>query len=254
MRAARRRLVATLAGTIMSAAVLMPGLALAVEPPQATTGPHATPPTGRAAQEARARNNEAPDVEHSGDITALVVTHIAYVKLALDEEWRGWYGSTGATQTATAAIETADNALFSNWGIDLRVNNVANWDSGPDNSREVCDMLFELWVDVGTGSSHIVYGFSKNLGGGTGCAHIGGDHAMTKWHGANTSERAFNHWVTTQHEISHIYNAPDQYPDPNNVHPGDVMENQYTWPSTWCHNATGFNDWFTMYDHADRFD
>ncbi len=71
----------------------------------------------------------------------------------------------------------------------------------------------------------------------------------------NWSSSSYNRWVTTQHEVSHLFNDPDRYPDPNNSHTNDVMENQYSYPNFWCEVVpVGLGDHPMFELYADKFD
>jgi hypothetical protein len=162
-------------------------------------------------------------------VTALVVTHVVTAKIATDEEWRSYYGSN-SFQTANSAMESADDKMFVNWGIDFQQYQTANWDSSPDSGVNACDLLNDLKADLSPGSSDVLLGFAKNPSTNyAGCSEIDGDEAEVNWDGSS-----YNRWVTTQHEIGHLFAAPDRYPDPNNLHIDDVMENQFTDPDFWC--------------------
>jgi hypothetical protein len=192
--------------------------------------------------------DQEPTVEGEGEISAAVVTHKVYVKLAADEEWRSYYG-TSAYSTAAATMESADNALLSEFGIDLTHYQTSNWVSNPGGARNACDLLADLKADLSPGASDILLGFAKNYSSNySGCAELNGDEAEVNWNSSS-----YNRWVTTQHEVSHLFNAPDRYPDPFNQHQLDVMENQYESPGFWCSQG-GFDDHGRVQANATKFD
>lgn len=249
----RSRIVALGCG-IMLAVVLVfqatPVAAAEPEPP-ISRGPHPSPPTGAELKRLAALNDQAPVDELEGDITTMVVTHTVWVKLAADEEWRSYYGVESFT-VAYNTMEAADNAMFSEFGVDLRRNATANWDSSPDSGDvDACDLLNDLKADLSPGTSDVLIGYAKNYSNNySGCAEINGDEAEVNW-----SSSSYNRWVTTQHEVSHLFNLPDRYPDPNNSHTMDVMENQFEKPDFWCTAIPfGPDDHLLFELYADKFD
>jgi hypothetical protein len=197
--------------------------------------------------------DHAPRQENVGDVSALVVTHTVYVKLALDEEWRSYYGANAFT-VANNALEAADDEMYSQFGINMYWNSSYNWDTSPDTARNQCDIFAEMGpghddIPLGAGND-VVVGYSKNAGGSGGCADTPGNHALIKW-----ESTALGRWEVSQHEFSHMFGAPDRYGPccdyPN--HPTDVMENQYEEPNFWC-TAIGYADWLIMSNGAGRFD
>lgn len=219
--------------------------------PALTRGPHATPPRGDDLQRLIAVNDHSPTIEGASDISATVVIHTVHVKLATDEEWRAYYGSNAFT-VANRALETADDAMNSKFGVDLYWYQSRDWDSDPDSgSPDACDLLEDLMADFNPGNSDIVLGFAKNLSVNYGgCAEFNGDEAVVAWEDTN-----YERWVRAQHEVSHLFGLPDRYPDPSGTHPDDVMEKPYDKPDYWCvawyHNIPDF-DIFS--DHAGKFD
>lgn len=72
-------------------------------------------------------------------------------------------------------------------------------------------------------------------------------------HGSTTAQRQFNVWATARHEYSHQFGAPDRYPDPNNLHTNDVMEDHYNFPNLWC-TQSGYNDWGKVNANRAKYD
>jgi hypothetical protein len=235
----------------LTAGLVLPtgGVAGAEPEPQLSRGPHPSPPTGAALRRLVSLNDQPPVDELDGDITTMVVTYNVYVKIAADEEWRAYYG--GGFSVGNSAIEAADNAMFSEFGVNLSWNESVNWDSSPDSGDvDACDLLNDLKADLSPGASDVLIGFAKNYSNNyAGCAEIGGDEAEVNWNSSS-----YNRWVTTQHEVSHLFYLPDRYPDPNNFHTMDVMENQYEKPDFWCTSYPyGQSDWLIFYGSADKF-
>jgi hypothetical protein len=191
-------------------------------------------------------------IEADGDISTAVVTHTVWTRIVADEEWRSFYGSAWATE-AQSRVEQADNGLFDEFGIDFRNYATGTWTTSPNTARTICNIRTELASDIPVGDADVVSGFSNNAlsGGSHGCA--GGNHEVVDLHGSTTSQRVYNVWTTTQHEYSHFFGAPDRYPDTNNVHPNDVMEDHYNFPSIWCTKA-GYNDWGIVNSNSDKYD
>lgn len=184
------------------------------------------------------------------------MTHTVYAKIAADEEYRSFYGSTWLT-TARNAMESADNAMNTEFGIDFVYSSSVSWDTSFDTQRPICGrsdgLLEELQRDVLRGSADVVVGFTKNslLGSSHGCA--GGNHALLHLHGSTSTARTYNSWVTLQHEFSHFYGAPDRYPDSGNDHQNDVMEDHYNYPDFWCEQP-GYQDHGIVYAFRDKYD
>jgi hypothetical protein len=215
--------------------------------PQISSGPHASPPTGAKLERLTALYDHEPDIELEGDISAQVTTYTVYTKLAADEEWRSYFGSS-AWSWANSAMETADDEMAAQFGINFTEYQRYTWVTFPDTTRAVCNILGELAADADPGAADVLLGYSKNaVSGGAGCAEINGDEAVVMY-----SSSSYNRWVTSQHEMSHLFAAPDRYPDPNNLHRNDVMENQYTDPDFWC-SQDGYEDYVIMYQHRAKF-
>ena len=196
-----------------------------------------------------------PTIEGEGDpsaIAAAVTTHNVYVKSAADEEYRAFYGSGAWQQWTNSIVEYADDRLWTEFGINYTVREYQNWDSYPDTSRSVCNLLSELEADILRGTQDVVAGFGKNATSGSkGCAQA--NHTIVLWHtDPDPNNERFAEWTTQQHETSHTFGAPDRYPDPNGLHPNDVMEDQYHYYNKWCTKA-GYNDWGIVNSHAGKY-
>ncbi len=220
------------------------------EPPLSRS-PHPVPPTGPQLERLVALNDHPGVDEQQGDFTTMVVTHTVWVKIAADEEWRTYYGAN-AFNIAGQDMEKADDAMYSMFGIDLVRYQTANWDSSPDSGVDACGLLDDLKNDLNPGSSELLLGFAKNSSTNyAGCAEINGDEAEVNWNSSS-----YNRWVTTQHEVSHIFAAQDRYPDTLNIHTLDVMENQFDKPDYWCTYFQGSytnSDNGLIYDHSAKF-
>lgn len=249
-----------LAVAAAASALVLPvtaGPALAADPPYdaplEATEQMAPIPTAAEMVRLVALNHGPPVDERESDITTMVVTHSVSVKLAADEEFRAYYGTSGWKSWAWSVVETADNEMYAEFGIDFVVSTYVGWDSYPDTSRSSCQLVTELRDDVSNGTSDTVAGFSKNATSGSkGCAFIGGRHTATLHHGSPTSsEEKYSQWTVQQHEFSHLFYAPDRSPE--EYHSLDVMENQYEKPNYWCRNIV-FSDWGYVNSNSDIFD
>lgn len=211
----------------------------------------------RAINEAAAGLDGLP--EGSADVTTSVVTHTVYARVAADEEYRSHFGSSCAGSTcwqnfSNSVVESADDYLFSLYGIDVYVTSYySGWTSSPNTSRDACTLLSDLVAHVPQGTYDVVLGYSKNASqGGKGCSV--GDYTITLWHGAATgADERYAEWAVQRHEIAHLYGAPDRYPDLGNVHPMDLMENQYLEPDYLCTNIR-FDDYYIVYSDASKYD
>jgi hypothetical protein len=232
------------------------GLVVAGEPADSPSESQPPPPTGAALDRLIAIYGNEPVIEHELGFSAQVVTHNHWVKALGDEEWRDYYGTTWDDKINNA-IERADDAMYTEFGIDFRVNTIQQWDTSPDSARNTCDLQTELRADFNLGTNDSLAGYSGNahLENWYGCASGPDKEAAiaVSLHGSTTSQQAYNHWTTTQHEYGHKYGLVDRYPDPNNIHPNDVMEDQYNWPDFWCVTAP-FYDHATILANADRYD
>ncbi|HEY3334814.1 MAG TPA: hypothetical protein VGK16_06195 [Candidatus Limnocylindrales bacterium] len=124
----------------------------------------------------------------AGAIAAAVVVHTVHVKVVGDDEFRGWYGSPLWQDKAGAAVETADNAMSTSFGIDMVIDSYANWDTAPDSARFICNdpssLLDELKKDfpLPSGSTDLVIGYTHNLlltGQRNGC--YSANHLVVSW-------------------------------------------------------------------------
>lgn len=250
----RSRSVASGRAILLAVALIFPAAPVAAAEPELelSRGPHPSLPSGAELSRLVALNDQVPVDELDGDVTATVVTHTVFVRIAVDEEWRSYYGSY-AFSRAIDAIEAADGAMYSEFGVNLVKYQTTDWDSSPDSGDvDACDLLNDLMADRSPGASDVLIGFAKNYSNNyAGCAEINGDEAEVNW-----NPSSYNRWVTTQHEVSHLFGLPDRYPDPNNSHIDDVMENPYTDPDFWCsyYAGSGYGDRGIFGQNAGKFD
>jgi len=126
------------------------------------------------------------------------------------------------------------------------------WDSA-DSARGICTILTEFASETSYSGYDAAVGFINNAltGGSHGCAS--GNDAVIDLHGSTANQLITNVWKTARHEFSHWYGAPDRYPDPNNLHTNDIMEDHYNFYNTWC-KQSGYNDWGRVSSNADKYD
>jgi hypothetical protein len=232
------------------------GPAVAAEPDwQRVSEALPQPLTGPALERAIAANGEAPFDEalrSPEQLAAAVVVHTVNAKIVGDEEYRAFYGASWIDK-ATAAMETADNSLSTQFGIDFRSYVTANWTTDPDGARAICNApgsLLDSLLTVSRGGADVVVGFSNNATNSNffGCMY--GNHVLLRLHGQNASAKTYNSWVILQHEFSHLFNAPDRS---GSTHPDDVMEDPYNHPGFWC-EAVGYQDFQIVAANAGKYD
>lgn len=254
-RSGKLRLRGSAIAAALVVAALVPPTASATDPSADIwvegTESHAPPPTGAKAEKLAVLSMREPIIETSGDITAAVVTHTVNVKVFGDDEWRSYYG-TSWQSAATNRVEAADDQMFVEFGIDFVVGTTATWDSN-DTARSICTILSEFAGETSYSGYDAAVGFNNNAltGGSHGCAS--GNDAVIDLHGSTANQLITNVWKTARHEFSHWYGAPDRYPDPNNLHTNDIMEDHYNFYNTWC-TQSGYNDWGKVNSNAGKYD
>lgn len=242
---------------VMGVAFAAPTGAIAADPNRWAEGTEnmPEPPSAATLAKYRALNEHGAPVDESAatfDVTAAVITHTVYTRVAADEEYRAYYGSTGWKTFANSVVEYADDEMISLFGTDFYVQTFTSYDSYPDTSRSVCNLRTELDNEVSETGYDVVAGFSKNATSGSkGCA--GGNTTITLWHGSATStDERYAEWTVQRHEFSHLYGAPDRSTSLAG-HPTDIMENQYQEPNYYC-TTSGYNDWYIVYSNSDKYD
>ncbi|TAH34337.1 MAG: hypothetical protein EYC70_15430 [Planctomycetota bacterium] len=132
-----------------------------------------------------------------GSIRASVRTHHPG-----DEEWRAAYGS-GWQSTISGIVESADNAMHANWGIDLVPNSYYTWDSKDSNT--ISRLLDEAYAEGGGLAGQcmmIAYSADPTQGSAIGIAYVGLPRALVKRYSnleANITEHEVGHTYTLQH-------------------------------------------------------
>ncbi|MEX2548568.1 MAG: M12 family metallo-peptidase [Chloroflexota bacterium] len=198
-------------------------------------------------------SDHPPVFETQGDVTAQVVVFNNWIKAVGDDEFRAAFPA-GWDDKINTALERADDEMYVQFGIDFRVYSIQQWDSWPDGTRTCGSFLTELQSEVGIGTGDTVAGYTAHTlwsDSSGGCRS--GNYIIVKRQNTNETVEKKNRWVVTQHEYGHIYGAPDRYPDPNNLHPNDVMEDPYNYYDFWC-TAPGYNDHGIIYSNRDQFE
>ncbi|HEX8002435.1 MAG TPA: M12 family metallo-peptidase [Mycobacteriales bacterium] len=159
-----------------------------------------------------------------------VGTHLLYVKVWADEEYRTHFGSNWRN-AANNSLEKADDAMAATFGIDYRSTSYNAWSSYSGN-RTPGSVLSEFSSESNYSGADIAFGFSKNFKPGSpGAAYRLGRYAV------NIHIDQATDWKIVQHEVSHIFGAYDRYinyscDNPN--HEDDVMECPYERPNYWA--------------------
>lgn len=200
------------------------------------------------------------DDSGGGDVTIMAVSHVAWITVAGDEEYRSHYAAAGLDWRTYANnnLENADNAMYSNFGIDFYTHHYVNWDSN-DSYTSLGDLLNELQAEVPHNGGDFRQGFTyQYTTSGRGIAYILGFSSLVK------HKDDGHDWHATQHETSHIYGARDRYRDPNEAnltHVSDpsircVMADAYNDYSIWCWwwNGTPDFDYNYLANYNTRFD
>jgi hypothetical protein len=213
------------------------------------------PPAPRSGAELRnylARPDHPPVFEHEGDLTAQVVVHNNFVKAVGDEEFRAAFPA-GWDDKINTALERADDEMYVQFGIDFRVYSIQAWDSFPDATRGCNSSLMpELQAEVSIGTGDSVAAYTANPITSAGCRSY--DYIIVARQNTNETIEKKNRWVVTQHEMSHVYHAPDRYNQPDSAqHPNDVMEDPYNGYDWWCTQAP-WNDWGIVSSNRAQFD
>jgi len=235
----RRILAATLISLVLTAGSV-PATSAADQPTMRSTPPYSGKLTDGPAERAALRSLAQFE---TGDITAAVVTHTVTTRVAGDDEWRASYGTPDWQDEAELRVETADDKLFANWGIDFVVNEYVNWDTN-DAQRDLCGLIWpEFNSEIGLNGRDVAVGFLKNPA--TGAAGCTAANKVIARYQSSTVD-----WKLTRHEFSHLYGLDDVH---SAMHPDDIMEDPYGYPNTWCGNAT-WHHFQTMGLNADNYD
>ncbi|TAH37409.1 MAG: hypothetical protein EYC70_10595 [Planctomycetota bacterium] len=120
-----------------------------------------------------------------------------YVNCPGDEEYRSYFGSSWQSHINTV-VESADNSLYSNWGINFIVGAYCTWDS--NDAASINGLLDEAYAECGYGGQEYMAAFSNDptSGGAVGIAYIGWPRQLTKRYLSYEN-------VICQHEAGHTY-------------------------------------------------
>ncbi len=141
-------------------------------------------------------------------LSAASITTV-YVWIVADEEYRSHFGSNWQS-AAYNAVETADNAFYSDHNINFVVNKYSEWDSN-DNVHD-SSLLDEAQSETGWNSNHqgmdmmaiFTNQATDHRGWGEGINLNGGDAWIMKHQISSSWD-----WHLAQHEASHNYGCPD---------------------------------------------
>ena len=170
--------------------------------------------------------------------------HLLYIKVWADEEYRNRFGDKWRI-AANNSLERADDAMSTQFGIDIRVTSYNAYNS--DDARTgPCGVLTDFKTAANHTGADIAVGFSGNFRPGRpGCADLLGEYAVVIRIDQVTD------WRIAQHEISHIFGAQDRYNGAtacnNDDHVDDVMECPYTHPDIWSADRN------IVFSHRGRF-
>lgn len=159
-----------------------------------------------------------------------VGTHLLYIKVWGDEEYRAHFGTNWRT-AANNSLEKADDAMAATFGIDFRSTGYFAYSSA-NTARGSVAVLNDFVSKANHSGADIAFGFSKNFKPGSpGAAQLLGRYAVDIHIDQATD------WKIAQHEVSHIFGARDRYinyscDNPN--HEDDVMECPYERPNYWA--------------------
>jgi hypothetical protein len=159
-----------------------------------------------------------------------VGTHLLYIKVYADEEYRAHFGANWKT-AANNSLEKADDAMAATFGIDFRSTGYYTYSSA-STARNSGTVLSDFVSKANYSGADIAFGFSKNFKGGSPGAAQGLGRYAVDIHIDQATD-----WKIAQHEISHIFGAQDQYNSSscdNPYHEDDVMECPYERPNYWA--------------------
>lgn len=163
-------------------------------------------------------------------LSATASTITVYVWIVADEEYRSYYGSNWKSK-AYNAVETADNAFYSDHNINFVVSKYTEWDSN-DNVHD-SRLLSEAQSEAGWNTNHqgmdMMAIFTNQKTDNRGWSEIGGDAWIMKHQISATWD-----WHLAQHEASHNYYCPDH------GYLGTVCIMTYTYmmiTDDWCANC-----------------
>lgn len=120
----------------------------------------------------------------------------------VDEEYQAAFPNRSTLRRHVIdMVELADNALESNWGINLVPRKGYNWDS--NDSGDIVDLLNEAYNEGGRLNGQdmmIALSNDPTPGGAIGVAYLGLPRQLVKKYGSQSTEAAI-----CQHETGHTY-------------------------------------------------
>jgi len=138
-----------------------------------------------------------PEPNSGVGIRATVRTHHP-----VDEEYRGKFSTNSALKSfVIGVVETADNALYSNWNINFVASSGYRWDS--NDGADIVGLLDEAYREGGGLNGKcmmIAFSADPTPGGAIGVAYIGLPRQLVKYYGSQSTQAAI-----CQHETGHTY-------------------------------------------------
>jgi hypothetical protein len=146
---------------------------------------------------------------------------------------------------AELRVETADDRLFTNWGINFTVTEVVPWLDTLDGVRDLCNLIWpEVYDEVGFNGKDVIVMFIKNPWNGNSAGCSAGNKFIVGYQGPTQD------WKVSRHEISHLYGNNDAS---GAAHPNDIMEDPYNFPNSWCSHED-WEHYDTMTFNAGKYD
>ncbi len=142
-----------------------------------------------------------------------------------DEEWKAVYGASWGPYCMDA-IEAADNAMYSQFGINLYVSTYQDWDSN-DSQMDITKLLAEAKSERGLNGKKLMIAFTAQVEN-CGAAYVGGRYAICA-----------DSWAEPQicqHEVSHNYGADHGTCQGDNCVIADCVAHYEQWCGT-CWNT-----------------
>jgi hypothetical protein len=146
-----------------------------------------------------------------------------------DEEWKAAYGSSWGPY-CSAVIEAADDAMYSQFGINLYVSTYQDWDSN-DSQMDITKLLAEAKSERGLNGKQLMIAFTAQVSN-CGASYVGGRYAIVAESWAKNQ--------ICQHEVSHSYGASHSTCAGDNCVIADCTGHYGQWCST-C--------WTTIYNN-----
>jgi hypothetical protein len=146
-----------------------------------------------------------------------------------DEEWKAIYGASWGPY-CSAVIEAADDAMYTQFGINLYVSTYQDWDSN-DSQMDITKLLAEAKSERGLNGKKLMIAFTAQVQN-CGAAYVGGRYSIVAESWAKNQ--------ICQHEVSHNYGADHSTCGGDNCVIADCVGHYGQWCGT-C--------WTTIYNN-----